>query len=290
MACINKSNPKYKVLQGRYGDFLAESFVRSNILNKKLNNFGEFYIPTQGEITEYYRTVKKPLKQKEIEDALKLNPLLSLNGIKTILQGVIRTYDNKLYITKGSDHRGPIEQGLTLREIYEPNLKIMQALASQYPKIFTLKDGVAPNTKVVTITPATEVDYVPEIQKSLDVYEKLLIDNEGIQPNNFIVDDYFWQRIGNHTYILIDIATGDPFLRNINMNSGTEIKVEPTPVNKDLVEAEVMDIRANFDTEYWQIEFGLRGYNIEQIINNLEAAETQEEFDELLADFKKIVC
>jgi len=118
----------------------------------------------------------------------------------------------------------------------------------------------------------------------------LLIDNEGIQPNEFSVDDYFWQRVGNHTYTLIDVTTGDPFLRDVNMYSGTEIKVEPTPVNKDLVEAEVMDIRSNFDTEYWQIDFGLRGYNLEQIINNLEAAKTQQEFDELLADFKKTVC
>jgi len=290
MACINKSNPKYKILQGRYGDFLAESFVRSNILNKKLNTSEDFYIPTQGEVTEYYRTVRKPLKQKEVEDALKLNPLLSLDGIKTILQGVIRTYDNKLYVTKGSNHRGPIEQALTLREIYEPNLKIMQALASQYPNIFRLKDGRAPNTKIVTITPATEVNYVPEIQGSLKAYERLLIDNEGIQPNEFSVGDHFWQRVGNHTYTLIDATTGDPFLRDMNMYSGTEIKVEPTPVNKDLVEAEVMDIRSNFDTEYWQIDFGLRGYNLEQIINNLEAAKTQQEFDELLADFKKTVC
>lgn len=290
MACINKSNPKYKILQGRYGDFLAESFVRSNILNKKLNTSEDFYIPTQGEVTEYYRTVRKPLKQKEVEDALKLNPLLSLDGIKTILQGVIRTYDDKLYVTKGSNHRGPIEQALTLREIYEPNLKIMEALASQYPNIFRLKDGRAPNTKIVTITPATEVNYVPEIQGSLKAYERLLIDNEGIQPNEFSVDDYFWQRVGNHTYTLIDVTTGDPFLRDVNMYSGTEIKVEPTPVDKDLVEAEVMDIRSNFDTEYWQIDFGLRGYNLEQIINNLEAAKTQQEFDELLADFKKTVC
>ncbi len=290
MACINKSTPKYKILQGRYGDFLAESFVRSNILNKKLNTSEDFYIPTQGEVTEYYRTVRKPLKQKEVEDALKLNPLLSLDGIKTILQGVIRTYDDKLYVTKGSNHRGPIEQALTLREIYEPNLKIMEALASQYPNIFRLKDGRAPNTKIVTITPATEVNYVPEIQGSLKAYERLLIDNEGIQPNEFSVDDYFWQRVGNHTYTLIDVTTGDPFLRDVNMYSGTEIKVEPTPVDKDLVEAEVMDIRSNFDTEYWQIDFGLRGYNLEQIINNLEAAKTQQEFDELLADFKKTVC
>ena len=36
MSCINKSNKNYKDLAERYGDFLAASFVRGNILNKKL--------------------------------------------------------------------------------------------------------------------------------------------------------------------------------------------------------------------------------------------------------------
>ena len=47
MACINKTTSKYKALQGRYGDLLAESFVRSNITNKKLNGPEDFYVPTQ---------------------------------------------------------------------------------------------------------------------------------------------------------------------------------------------------------------------------------------------------
>lgn len=290
MACINKSNPRYKALQGRYGDFLAESFVRGNILNKKLSSPEDFYIPSQSEVTDYFRSVRKPLKQKEIEDALKLNPLLSVEGIKTILQGVVQTYNGKIFITKGSNHRGPIEQALTLREIYTPNLQIMESLAEQYPNIFELQSTRVPNTTMVSITPATEIEYVPEIQSSLAAYEELLIDNDGIQPNEFSVGDHLWQRVGNHTYTLIDVSTGDPFLRNINMYSGTEIVEEPIPVDKDMVEAEVMDIRSNFDTEYWQINFGLRGYNLEQIINNLEAAKTQQEFDEQLADFKKIVC
>ena len=34
----------------------------------------------------------------------------------------------------------------------------------------------------------------------------------------------------------------------------------------------------------------LQGYNLDQIINNLETAETQFEFDEQLADFLKIIC
>lgn len=290
MACINKSNSRYKALQGRYGDFLAESFVRGNILNKKLSSPEDFYIPSQLEVTDYFRTVRKPLKQKEMQDALKLNPLLDVAGIKTILQGVIYEYQDKIYITKGSTHRGPIEQQLTLREIYAPNLKIMETLAEQYPNIFELRATRTPNTTIVSITPATEVEYVPEIQPSLAAYKELLIDNDGIQPNDFYVDDHLWQRVGNHTYTLIDTSTGEPFLRNINMYSGTEIVQEPIPVDEDMVIAEVMDIRSNFDTEYWQINFGLRGYNLEQIINNLEAAKTQQEFDEQLANFKKLVC
>lgn len=290
MACINKTTSKYKALQGRYGDLLAESFVRSNITNKKLNGPEDFYVPTQGEVTDYFANVKKPFKLKQIQDALKYNPLLDETGIKTILQGVIWLYKDELYVTKGSNHRGVIEQALTLREIYKPNLEIMEALAASHPDIFTLSKGVSPNTTKVKITPKTKIDYVPEIQSSLNAYEELLIDNEGIQPNDFIVDDHVWQRVGNHVYTLIDSSTGEPFFRNINMFSGTQIEPVSTPVDRESADAQIMDIRANYDNEYWQINLGLRGYNLEQIFNNLESAETQQEFDQLLADFLKIVC
>ncbi len=290
MACINKTTSEYKALQGRYGDLLAESFVRSNITNKKLKSPEDFYVPTQGEVTDYFAYVKKPFKLKQIQDALKYNPLLDETGIKTILQGVIRLFKDELYVIKGSNHRGVIEQALTLREIYKPNLEIMEALAASHPDIFTLSKGVSPNSTKVKITPKTKIDYVPEIQSSLNVYEELLIDNEGIQPNSFIVEDHVWQRVGNHLYTLIDASTGEPFFRNINMFSGTQIKTIPIPVDKENADAQIMDIRANYDTEYWQIEFGLKGYNLEQIINNLESAETQQEFDQLLADFLKLIC
>ena len=289
MACINKTTSEYKALQGRYGNLLAESFVRGNITNKKLSA-EDFYIPTQGEVTKYFATVKKPFKLKQIQDALKYNPLLDETGIKTILQGVVWLYKDDLYVVKGNNHRGVIDQALTLREIYKPNLEIMEALAASHPDIFTLSKGVSPNTTKVKITPKTKIDYVPEIQSSLNAYEELLINNEGVQPNNFIVEDHVWQRVGNHLYTLIDASTGEPFFRNINMFSGTQIESVPIPVDKENADAQIMDIRANYDTEYWQIDFGLRGYNLEQIINNLEAAETQQEFDQLLADFLKLIC
>jgi len=290
MACINKSTDRYKALQGRYGDFLAESFVRGNILNKKLENSEDFYIPKQEEVTEYFAKVRKPLKLKQAQDALKYNPLLDVEGIKTILQGVIWKYKDEYYVVKGTNHRGPIDQTLTLREIYKPNLEIMEKLASEYPDVFELSSGVSPNTTKVKITPKTDIEYVPEIQSSLDTYNRMLVANEGIQPDEFIVDDHLWQRVGNHLYTLIDTSTGEPFFRNINMLSGTEIVPEPIPVDKEAALAQIMDIRANYDVEYWQINFGLRGYNLEQIINNMEAAETQQEFDQMLADFLKIVC
>jgi hypothetical protein len=289
MACINKSNSKYKDLQERYGDFLAESFVRGNILNKKLEVSEDFYIPTQGEVTKYFRSIRKPLKIKELEDALRLNPALDIAAIRTILQGIITKHKDTFYVIQGSNNRGPIEQQLTLKEIYIPNLNILETLSEKYPDIFELNTD-KPNVTRVTITPATNVEYIPEIQSSLNAYTNLLNENEGIQPDQFIVEDHLWQRTGNHLYALIDTQTGDPFLRNMSMLSGAEVVPQSTPLDKESADAEIMDIRTNFDTEYWQIDFGLRGYNLEQIINNLEAAETQQEFDEQLATFKKITC
>ena len=99
-----------------------------------------------------------------------------------------------------------------------------------------------------------------------------------------------WQRVGNHVYTLIDAYTGDPFLRNMNLLSGTEVTPSLFPVNKQDAEAEIADIRTNYDNEYWQVDLALRGYDLDLIITNLENAETQQEFDELLANFKKLTC
>ena len=132
MSCINKSNKNYKDLAERYGDSLAASFVRGNILNKKLDNADDFYIPNIKEVKTYFRDIRKSQKQKEILDALKLNPVLNIDAIKVLLQGVVTLYNGNFYVVQGTNNRGPIERQLTLREIYEPNLKIVEKLFLNY--------------------------------------------------------------------------------------------------------------------------------------------------------------
>lgn len=292
MACINKSDKKYKALQERYGDTLAASYVRGNVLNKKLSSPEDFYIPTIEELSNYFKDVRKPLKVKEVQDALRLNPLLETEAIKSILKRVIHKHKGALYITrKGSSETSAIFEELVLKEIFEPNLQIMTELAEQYPDIFNLvpKRG-NPTIVRVEITPATTAEYVPEIDSSVRTYNNFLVNNGGIQPQSFIEGDHVWQRVGNHVYTLIDANTGDPFLRNMNLLSGTEVTPSLFPVNKQNAEAEIADIRTNYDNEYWQVDLALRGYDLDLIITNLENAETQQEFDELLANFKKLTC
>jgi len=292
MACINKSDKKYKALQERYGDTLAASYVRGNVLNKKLSSPEDFYIPTIDELSNYFRKVRKPLKVKEMQDALRLNPLLETEAIKSILKRVIHKHDGALWVTrKGSSETSAIYEELVLKEVFEPNLAIMTELAEQYPDIFNLipKRG-NPTIVRVEVTPATTAEYVPEIDSSIKVYNDLLINNAGIQPNSFIEGDHVWQRVGNHVYTLIDANSGDPFLRNMNLLSGTEVTPSLFPVNQLNAEAEIADIRTNYDNEYWQVDLALRGYDLDIIITNLENAETQQEFDELLANFKKLTC
>lgn len=292
MACINKSDKKYKALQKRYGDTLAASYVRGNILNKRLSSPEDFYIPTIEELSDYFKDVRKPLKIKEVQDALRLNPLLETEAIKSILKRVIHKHDGALFITrKGSSETSAIFEELVLKEVFEPNLEIMTELEAQYPNIFKLipKRG-NPTIVRVEITPATTAEYVPEIDSSVRTYNNFLVNNGGIQPNSFIEGDHVWQRVGNHVYTLIDANTGDPFLRNMNLLSGTEVTPSLFPVNKQDAEAEIADIRTNYDNEYWQVDLALRGYDLDLIITNLENAETQQEFDELLANFKKLTC
>ena len=292
MACINKSDKKYNALQERYGDTLAASYVRGNVLNKKLSSPEDFYIPTIEELSDYFKNVRKPLKVKEMQDALTLNPLLEIEAIKSILKRVINKRNGALFVTKiGTSETSAVFRDLVLKEVFEPNLEIMTELAEQYPDIFELipKRG-DPTTVRVKITPATTAEYVPEIDSSVRTYNNFLINNGGIQPQSFIEGDHVWQRVGNHLYTLIDANTGDPFLRNMNLLSGTEVTPSLFPVNKQNAEAEIADIRTNYDNEYWQVDLALRGYDLDLIITNLENAETQQEFDELLADFKKLTC
>mgnify|MGYP003112022331 FL=1 len=292
MACINKSDKKYKALQERYGDTLAASYVRGNVLNKKLSSPEDFYIPTIKELSDYFKNVRKPLKVKEMQDALTLNPLLETEAIKSILKRVINKRNGALFVNKiGTSETSAVFRDLVLKEVFEPNLEIMTELAEQYPDIFELipKRG-DPTTVRVKITPATTAEYVPEIDSSVRTYNNFLINNGGIQPQSFIEGDNVWQRVGNHLYTLIDANTGDPFLRNMNLLSGTEVTPSLFPVNKQNAEPEIADIRTNYDNEYWQVDLALRGYDLDLIITNLENAETQQEFDELLANFKKLTC
>ena len=292
MACINKSDKKYKALQERYGDTLAASYVRGNVLNKKLSSPEDFYIPTIKELSDYFKNVRKPLKVKEMQDALRLNPLLETEAIKSILKRVINKHNGALFVTrKGSSETSAIFEELVLKEVFEPNLEIMTELEKQYPNIFKLipKRG-NPTIVRVEITPATTAEYVPEIDSSVKTYNNFLVNNGGIQPQSFIEGDHVWQRVGNHVYTLIDANTGDPFLRNMNLLSGTEVTPSLFPVNKQDAEAEIADIRTNYDNEFWQVDLALRGYDLDLIITNLENAETQQEFDELLANFKKLTC
>jgi len=292
MACINKSDKKYKALQERYGDTLAASYVRGNVLNKKLSSPEDFYIPTIKELSDYFKNVRKPLKVKEMQDALRLNPLLETEAIKSILKRVINKHNGALFVTrKGSSETSAIFEELVLKEVFEPNLEIMTELEEQYPNIFKLipKRG-NPTIVRVEITPATTAEYVPEIDSSVKTYNNFLVNNGGIQPQSFIEGDHVWQRVGNHVYTLIDANTGDPFLRNMNLLSGTEVTPSLFPVNKQDAEAEIADIRTNYDNEFWQVDLALRGYDLDLIITNLENAETQQEFDELLANFKKLTC
>lgn len=290
MACINKSDERYKALEERYGEFLATSYVRGNILNKKLASPEDLYIPSIGEVTKYFKDVSKPRKLKEMQDALKLNPLLDIKAIQTILQGVITKHKGAYFVVKGPNNKGPIHRQLVLKEIFDNNLSVINRLVSDHPNIFDVSYTKDPTTVIVKITPATEAEYIPEIQSSIAAYNDMLIDSGGIQPSSFVEGDHVWQRVGNHEYTLIDAATGDPFLRDINLLTGTEVTPSLFPVNKLEAEAEIQAIRESYDNEYWRVDLALRGYNLDQILNNLENAETQQEFDEQVFTLKKITC
>lgn len=156
MSCINKSLDEYKILKDAYGDFLAESIVRS-ITEQQGKQ--EFIIPTMQQAREYLdKTYQK--RDKNILDTFKKNPNMSFTEIRTVLQNVIYNHNNTYYINKGGPI-GILNKEYQTKDVFNNNLNLLNQLEVLYPDI-------------IKIIPVDEVrdEYEIKITPKEDVVEK----------------------------------------------------------------------------------------------------------------------
>ena len=150
MSCINPQITNFKKLAAVYGPELAESFVRGYSTNvRKMKE--DFFYPTAVQVKDWLTADKKKIPGI-ITKALKINPNLSTTAIKSLLKGVVNTYDGSFFITSGWVNNGSlVMKQEVLETIYKPNLAVMEELRRKFPNIFRIIDTRTNHVKVIEI-------------------------------------------------------------------------------------------------------------------------------------------
>lgn len=127
----------------------------------------------------------------------------------------------------------------------------------------------------------------------MKVYDFLLTDSGGVQPTDFNsgtdgIRMYKLNKFGN--YDLVDKTTGEIYVRNINMETGKQ-ETEPgldAPVSQEVIQREldrIITLRAETNIEE---QLAGLGYDINDIINNLANAKTQEDLNKITKILDKL--
>jgi hypothetical protein len=154
MTCINYNDPQFQKLETAYGRPLAESIVREYSTKKGLKD--DFLYPNHTEISNFLYTNRKDAFDRT-KDALNTNPYLDELALRRNLKGVISMFNNKLMVTRGWSQGSLVGQGEAERIIYEPNVSIMNQLATAFPDVFTVTQSTSnKSTTFVEITPLTD--------------------------------------------------------------------------------------------------------------------------------------
>jgi hypothetical protein len=173
------------------------------------------------------------------------------------------------------------------RFIPDENLNELNQEISSYIKAQVIKNfGISvPNKDKDTLIPRGDI-------------EKFTTDvafNKGIFPSVYYTgagDVHKWSLNKKNLYDLVDKNTGEVYLKNIDLTKGTQENVEEpsTPVNeKDrnnvLNSLTDSSLRYGFDEILAE-----KGYDINDIISNLEAASTQEELNDIINKLLTQIC
>ena len=293
MGCINRLSDNYIKLANRYGEDVTNVLIRTNPKNRNTLRDENFYIPSISEVNKIIKSKPGEASQKLV-DKLEQNPYMNIDGIASLLRGVINKKKNTLgedvyLITKG-DTSGILQREISNTEVYRPNLKAMRFLERKYPDIFELQSTRNDFTYKVIITPRIKETAAQEeatsfsIQNSLDTYRSLT-ERLGYSPISFEVGNHRWVQTNGSLYNLINKFNYTVLERNVNLQSGA-VQERRVPVNekeRNMMIGEVQELK---NVESINIALGLKGYFIEDILDQMRNAGTQQE---LMLAYKKIL-
>ncbi len=115
-------------------------------------------------------------------------------------------------------------------------------------------------------------------------------ESSGKKPGS---EEYnLWQLNPRGLYNLVDVNTGEVYLRDVDLATGFQKEqVAPsTPVDEKLLKDTIKDLKDGIKEYRLDEIFALKGYDINDIIKKLENTKTQEELIDTRVLIKKITC
>jgi len=156
--------------------------------------------------------------------------------------------------------------------------------------------GIFNLEKIEINQPSTSVKSVDSEKSStiatdIEVFNKLVSDNNGELPASFMVDGVrLWKIYKNGNYNLVDKDTKEIYMRNVNMETGkAEIEAELTELITDEERETAMDQLLNLLELPGIVEkFAVLGHDTNDILNNLAKAKTREEYNKVMKIIDKL--
>ena len=132
-----------------------------------------------------------------------------------------------------------------------------------------------------------------EVQDDLNEFQRLLRSNDGNPPSTFKVGEYrTWMRNERGLYDLVDEETGDIYVRDYDMMTGTQ-RLTPetrTPVDEKLRAETIKRIKDGIAEYRLDTILAVKGYDVNEVISNLENAQTQEELSKIRTELFDKLC
>lgn len=173
--------------------------------------------------------------------------------------------------------------GVGTREINETG---KQAITDLY-------DNLINNLKATRKVNAQTVDPVNNentIEQDMMMFQELVKANKGELPKSFMSGSRKWTINQYGNYDLVDAATGDIYMRNVNMETGVsepEVSQEEAldPVKK---EQALKKIENMIKTQQLAEQLAIIGYDVKDLLNNLVKAKTVQEYNKVMEIIDKL--
>jgi len=136
-----------------------------------------------------------------------------------------------------------------------------------------------------------EEEVVNPLAASLAVYDqaKRMLSKK---PDSFVAGQSKWQLNSKGLYNLVDMNSNNVFLRDMDMETGMLVteKNNSGPVDPKKVEREMKYFNSLVVNEKLDEVLAELGIDIFDVIDDLEKAKTNNEFDKIMSDIRKKLC